>query len=447
MAEFGGHFSTLDLTGHIHIAAAVSGGSDSTGLLVFLQEYLKEQKTPVRLSAVTVDHGLRAGSASEAKAVSRVCARLGVPHAIKRWEGGKPASGIQAAAREARYDLIAQAARETGASLVLTGHTEDDQLETVFMRARRGEGPGLAGMAPATLAFNDHDGGPPLWFARPLLKARRLDIRGALMKRAVKWSDDPSNANVDFERVAVRQELARAGAGVLNELRVRQSHWARARTALSQRIARIIDAHASEASPGLLLISEEIALDRDHEAAAEALRICFALAGGSVRMIEFERAQGLLSLLARGEPFRMTASRALLDRRKQGLFVLREKRGVPEADDVTGSFDNRFVIPELFRAEPYRTRFTFLDERDLSAADAREVPESLRRQAFALWPQTVGREVDRHVDGRPVTGAARRLLNPWPLRLPLFDLAAASALARLTRADPFPPPPLFTLTA
>ena len=435
MAEFDAFFSSLDFSGHAGVAAAVSGGSDSTALLVLLHEFLTKLPSAPQLSAVTVDHGLRAESAREAATVKALCARLGIAHVTKRWNAGRPASGIQAAAREARYDLIAQAARVAGASLVLTGHTEDDQLETVFMRAERGEGPGLAGMAPATLAFNDFDYGPPLWFARPLLKARRLDLPGALMKRGVKWIDDSSNENLDFERVAVRRRLARADAGPMDDLRGRQQQWARARAALSLRIARTIDAHVREMSPGLLLISAEIALDRDYEAAAEALRLCFALAGGSARMIEFERAQGLLSLLARGEPFRMTASRALLDRRRQGLFVLREKRDVPAADAASANFDNRFIIPQTIWAAPFDARFAPPDEARLAhETNLSGAPDSLWRQAGSVTPQ-----VKAHGPG--ICPNARRLLNPWPLRVPLFDLAAASALARLTGADPFPPPP------
>lgn len=435
MAEFDRHFSAFDFSGHKCIAAAVSGGSDSTGLLVLLQEYLKQLPAAPHLLAVTVDHGLRAESAREADKVKALCARLQVQHITMRWQGEKPPGGIQAAAREARYDLIAQAAREVGAGLVVTGHTKDDQLETVFMRARRGEGPGLAGMAPATLSFNDYDDGPPLWFARPFLNARRHDIRGALMKRGLTWIDDPSNANPEFERVTVRQRLARADAPTLNNLHARQVHWARSRTALSQRIARIVDTFVREVSPGLLLISAEIAHDRDHEAAAEAMRICFALAGGSVKMIEFARAQGLLSLLARGEPFRMTASRALLDRRKQGLFVLREKRDAPEADGAEGEYDNRFVIPRAFLRPPYPAMLKLPGQVSLKAAvNASEAPDSLWRQALSLTPEITGFDETEMTE-------PRRLLNPWPLRVPLFDLAAASALARLTGAEPFPPPP------
>lgn len=430
MAEFDAHFARFDFTSQRRIAVAVSGGSDSTGLLVLLREYLRGLPAAPELVGVTLDHGLRAESAQESEKVKALCASLAIQHVTKVWQGAKPSSGLQAAAREARYGLLAQAAREAGAGVALTGHTEDDQLETVFMRAARGEGPGLAGMAPATLAFNDHDLGPPVWFARPLLGARRAEVREALTKRRISWVDDPSNSNPDFERVAVRQKLAQADARTLDDLRTIQARWAEARSALSKRVAGMIGSFVSEPELGLLLISEEIARWPDREAAAEALRVCCALAGGSEKKIKPELAHELLERTACGEPFRATASRALLDRRREGLFIHRERRGVPMPETAKTNFDNRFVIPETLRAPPSEVRFArpALDTVNTSGA-----PDSLWRHARALNPLITG--------GRPDRPFARRLLNPWPLRAPLFDLPAVSAVARLTGLGAFPAPP------
>ena len=132
------------------LVLAVSGGPDSTALLVLAARWHRtrkgKRKAP-RLIAVTIDHGLRPQSAHEAQAVGRLARRLRVPHRIVRWRGKKPRTGLQEAARAARYRLLADAARTAKADHILTAHTLDDQAETVLMRMSRGSGiTGLCGM-------------------------------------------------------------------------------------------------------------------------------------------------------------------------------------------------------------------------------------------------------------------------------------------------------------
>ena len=104
-----------------------------------------------RLIAVTVDHGLRPEAAREARDVKRLARTLDLPHRTLRWSGAKPKTGLPAAARAARYRLLAQAARANGATHILTAHTRDDQAETLLMRMLRGSGiAGLAAMARET---------------------------------------------------------------------------------------------------------------------------------------------------------------------------------------------------------------------------------------------------------------------------------------------------------
>ena len=127
---------------------AVSGGPDSTALMVLAARWRKALKGKPALLAVTVDHGLRAAAKREAAAVGRLARKLGIAHRTLRWTGVKPKSGLQEAARAARYRLLADAARKAKAAHILTAHTRDDQAETVLIRMSRGSGlSGLAAMA------------------------------------------------------------------------------------------------------------------------------------------------------------------------------------------------------------------------------------------------------------------------------------------------------------
>ena len=133
------------------LVLAVSGGADSTALLVLAARWRAARKTRPTLVAVTIDHGLRPESAAEARAVKRLARRLGVQHRTLRWGGQKPKTGLQQAARIARYGLLAAFARTLRANHILTAHTLDDQAETVLIRMSRGSGiSGLGGMRSMT---------------------------------------------------------------------------------------------------------------------------------------------------------------------------------------------------------------------------------------------------------------------------------------------------------
>ena len=134
-----------------HLVLAVSGGANSTALLVLAARWRAARKTGPTLVAVTIDHGLRPESAAEARAVKRLAGRLGVQHRTLRWGGQKPKTGLQQAARIARYGLLAAFARTLRANHILTAHTLDDQAETVLIRISRGSGiSGLGGMRSMT---------------------------------------------------------------------------------------------------------------------------------------------------------------------------------------------------------------------------------------------------------------------------------------------------------
>ena len=122
------------------IVLAVSGGPDSMALMWLAARWRGTLARGPRLVAVTVDHGLRSEAAAEARDVKQLARSLDLPHRTLRWTGPKPKTGLPAAARAARYRLLAQAARSIRATHILTAHTRDDQAETLLMRMLRGSG-------------------------------------------------------------------------------------------------------------------------------------------------------------------------------------------------------------------------------------------------------------------------------------------------------------------
>jgi tRNA(Ile)-lysidine synthase len=192
---------------------AVSGGSDSTALLVIAARWAKRLKRAPKLIAVTIDHGLRPQSRHEAAAVKRLARRLGVPHRTLRWRGRKPKTGLQEAARLARYGLLAQAATRAGYEHILTAHTLDDQAETVLLRLARGSGlTGLAGMAHASpLPINEETA---IFLVRPLLRIPKTRLVATLKAAGIGHSEDPTNRDPHFTRARLRMlmpVLAREG--------------------------------------------------------------------------------------------------------------------------------------------------------------------------------------------------------------------------------------------
>ncbi len=190
---------------------AVSGGPDSTALLALLARWARDltrrRKGAPKILAVTIDHGLRAASAGEAIAVKRLARRLGVAHRTLRWRGRKSESGLQEAAREARYRLLAQAAEQAGYGHILTAHTLDDQAETVLFRLARGSGlSGLAGMARASLLAGklSQRAAGTVYLVRPLLHMPKARLVATLKAAGLTYSDDTSNRDPRFTRARLR---------------------------------------------------------------------------------------------------------------------------------------------------------------------------------------------------------------------------------------------------
>ncbi|RXH01321.1 tRNA lysidine(34) synthetase TilS [Bradyrhizobium zhanjiangense] len=188
------------------LVLAVSGGPDSVALMWLAARWRRSLVRGPQLTVVTVDHGLRPEAAREAREVKRLATELGLPHRTLRWRGAKPKTGLPAAAREARYLLLAQAARAVGASHVLTAHTRDDQAETLLMRMLRGSG--LAGLS-AMASVSERDG---IVLARPLLDVPKAQLIATLKRAKVGFADDPTNRDTAFTRPRLRALLPQLAA-------------------------------------------------------------------------------------------------------------------------------------------------------------------------------------------------------------------------------------------
>jgi len=194
------------------VLAGVSGGADSTALLLLLTALAPRLGIEVR--AAYFDHRLRGKKASQAEreTVTRLAAGLGV--ALSTGAGDVRAHarekrlGIEEAAREMRYAFLARTAHECGARTVAVGHTADDQVETVLMHILRGSGlGGLAGMLPRSRWPVDRPDGGDLALVRPLLEARRSETEAYCREAGYQPLEDASNRSLRFHRNVVRYEL------------------------------------------------------------------------------------------------------------------------------------------------------------------------------------------------------------------------------------------------
>ncbi|MDE1906405.1 MAG: tRNA lysidine(34) synthetase TilS [Rhodospirillales bacterium] len=189
----------LPQAGVPRMAVAVSGGADSTALALLTQEYCQTRGGAVL--ALIAEHGLREESANEARLTASRLGARGIESRILELNlCHGPA--MQERARYARHNALAEAAVKAGFLYLALGHHQDDQHETVAMRARRGPG-GTEGMASWS-ARNE------VVLIRPLLGIRSAALRDYLREVGMEWVEDPSNQSIKFERVRVRQ----AGEGL-----------------------------------------------------------------------------------------------------------------------------------------------------------------------------------------------------------------------------------------
>ncbi len=292
-----------------HVSAlvlAVSGGPDSTALLWLATRWRNSLKRAPRLVAITVDHGLRRESQDEARAVARLAKSLAVEHRTLRWAGPKPKSGLPAAAREARYRLLADAAKKIGAAHIVTAHTRDDQAETLMMRLARGSGlSGLAAMARETPRG-------AVTIVRPLLDLPKARLIATLRKAGIGHADDPSNRDPRFTRTRFRElmpQLTREGIDGRSLARLAQ-RLARANTALESVVSVMEHSIGRTSAAGLIEIDARAFATLPDE-------IALRLLGRAVTAVGYEGSAELAKLEVLLASLRAAAERR--ERMKQTL--------------------------------------------------------------------------------------------------------------------------------
>ncbi len=336
------------LNGLRHVALAVSGGSDSMALLRLVHAWAVVQKQPPGITVLTVDHGLRAGSGAEASRVADWAGALHRHHVSLQWTGDKPATGIQAKARNARYDLMAGWCRANAADALLTAHTMEDQAETVLMRLIRTDSPDSLAGIPLQGQWN---GLPVL---RPLLALRRQALREYLSSAGQEWIEDPSNRDQRFERVRVREKIAELNGSAMSVERLSALAQSCARTAmlLDRCAAQWISLWVKETNAGVCHVPDEpfrplpLALQQ-----RILCRIVSHYGGGKLKPERDELRCLTLWVTDKfgATPSRCTLAGAILGKRKAEFWVTRETARIDAAPQIMPAsgnmlWDGRFSI-------------------------------------------------------------------------------------------------------
>jgi tRNA(Ile)-lysidine synthase len=332
------------------VALAVSGGADSTALLLLAAAWRARRADAPELHVLTVNHGLRAASVGETREVERLARKLGLPCHVLAWSGEKPRANRQAAARAARKDLCVEACHALGAETLVLAHHLDDQAETFLLRLARGSGVyGLAAMA-RTGCWTSGDRRAVEVF-RPLLAVPRVRLVATCRVAGVAWAEDPSNLDPAYARTRIRTLMPSLAVEGLDADTL-------ARTAM--RLGSVVDAldglveeafarHVAIHPAGPLRVPVAALAGLPREIMLRLLVRLLAEAGGASYPPRLERLERLAEGLAAAISCKFTLSGTVVRRRGAEIFLWREagRRGV-EPLDVAGPgrfvFDGRFEL-------------------------------------------------------------------------------------------------------
>lgn len=303
------------------IGIAVSGGGDSAALLHLLARW--SAQTGHSIAAVTVDHGLRSESRTEAEGVAKLCQSLGVPHDILTWQRPDGAGNLAAAARDARYGLMTTWAQSNGVGGIALGHTMDDTAENFLIRL--GRAAGLDGLAEMQMRFR-RDG---IIWSRPLWQQTRAALRDYLRRNAVPWVEDPSNDDPKYMRTRARAILPQLADMGIDAQALHHSAFAlrQAQAALAHYTRREARHHVIQQSGDLLIPAQlppDVPVDIERRITTSALQWV-----GSNPYPPRKTFAGILAHEMAGQP-RKTLAGCLIMKRKGHFHITREYNAVKD---------------------------------------------------------------------------------------------------------------------
>jgi tRNA(Ile)-lysidine synthase len=300
------------------VLAAVSGGGDSIALLHLLHRFARSHG--LEITVAHLDHALRRGSGADRRFVERIARDLGWPCIAERREvaaSRRKRESPEEAARRVRRTFLLETARRAGCGHIATGHTLDDQAETILMRLVRGAGAtALTGMAAS-------GPGP---FVRPLLEVEREELRDHLRRRGLDYRDDPSNRDMSHDRNRVRRLVLPVLAEVLNPRAARHLVQAAQRF---REDAQCLDAEAGAAlrtvahrdAAGRLAIDAAALIGLDPAVGRRLAKLALQEAGADPRRIGARHVEALIDL-ARGRTGRSAHLPGGISARREAELLL-----------------------------------------------------------------------------------------------------------------------------
>lgn len=288
-----------------HIAVAVSGGADSLALTLILHQISKQLS--FKITALTIDHGLRVASKEEADYVHDLLSKHSIPHHTLRWQGEIPTSNRQAVARKIRYELLTEWCCKHEVDYLATAHHQDDQAETVLMRLLRGSGvKGLAAIRPVTVMHE-------ATVIRPCLDIKKKELIDYLLHHEIQWIEDPSNQHTDYDRSHIRHFLSDHSNGLpidqsllVQRLCQTASHMQRVEDALLLQQRQFIHQSVTVHPAGYLTLNREALFNTPEEIGLRVLSLLLCVISGNDQIPRFTSIESLYHTCISKQPIDTT---------------------------------------------------------------------------------------------------------------------------------------------